>query len=515
MTPLNEERMMNGAMRQQVDVLDADDRCLERDLTTVLNSADIFWSGTSEAERAELLDEVHRFEGALEAVGVLSTPRLRYSIGQALREGGNQALTLKLDAAQFTEIQSALSEMVLELTSWRSGVPPGSVFNAAKSGTEATVEDAAKNLCLMFVPRDRLSGEQRVRTYQVLHFVAPRLSAEGLETLEDGLRHLELKETFDAALRPGFTEAARIGVLPLWPDASRPRQVWVISSDASWVLVSSHQTVTSEDASRIVSQMAFRWERASFPEHGAALTSILVEVAIESAARRSQELGRAAEAVFSLDNAREIRVALDRLAKELAELNTGLGELDVAAAGAHADLERKGALTTNSGSHAHLYGFLHSSLDEELAKLDRQMQRLQGSFLAAREHASSYHVAGTINELRRQQESISKNQQATDNLNRIVGRLTIMLLGPTIVFGALSVNNAWIYTKNLVVSAGLLLVYVFLGLGVSLFIRDQIGLFTRLFSPRVSSSTTTQPEAVVDADPAIQEGTSRPVGSKT
>jgi hypothetical protein len=512
MTPLNEERMMKGAARQLGDVLDTDDRRLERDLTTVLNSADIFWSGTAEADRAELLDEVRRFERALGVVGVLSAPRLRYSVGQALREGRDQALTLKLDEAQFTKVQDALRETVLDMTIWPSDRLPSSVFNAALNGAKATIEDAAQNLCLVFVPRNKLSTEQRARTYDLLHLVAPRLSAERLEMLDDCLSHLELKKTFEAALRPGFTEADRIGVIPMWTDPAQPRQLWVVSADSSWVFASSHHKVTGETAARIVGQMALRWERASFPEHGAALTSILVEVAIESAARRTQRLGRSAEAIFLLDDAREIRVELDRLAQDLAELNAGLDELEIATAGARTDLERKGALIADPGPHSHLYDFLHSSLDEALTKLDRQQQRLQGSFLAAREHAASYHVAGTINELRRQQESIAKNQQATDNLNKIVGRLTIMLLGPTIVFGALSVNEAWIDTNDLVLSAGLLVVYVVLGLAVSLFIRNQIGLFTRLFSPRVILSTATTPESAVtpesaiDADPTVQKG---------
>jgi hypothetical protein len=168
---------------------------------------------------------------------------------------------------------------------------------------------------------------------------------------------------------------------------------------------------------------------------------------------------------------------------DLAELNAGLDELEVAAADSRTDLERKLASVPGESEDAALYGSLRDSLDEALAKLDRQQQRLQGSFLAAREHASSRHVAATIDELRRHQETIAQNQRATDELNTVVGRLTIMLLGPTIVFGALSVTDYWIPSSEYVPSIALLLVYVLAGLLVSLFIRRRIHFFTRLFAP--------------------------------
>jgi hypothetical protein len=491
MTDVLDERMMEAAKRQHADVLDTEDRCLERDLTTVLNSADIFWSGVSESDRNALLDEVRAFERALKAFGVHSVPRLRDSVGLALREGANQPVTLKLDEEQFELLEGAVRDTLLALTSWSPGTPPGWVFAAARGGSEATVEDAAENLCMAFVSRDELADERRSRTHEVLHMLAPLLSSERLETLAECIWHAESGETFDPALRPGFTESGRVGVIPIWPDPEKGRQLWVIAADASWVIASSCHEVSQDDSHRVVSQMALRWERAEFPEHGAALTTVLVEVAIESAARRTQALGRHAEAVFSLDDEDAIRGALNRLGQDLAELNAGLDELEVAAAGSRTDLERKHALiATGPGSAGHLYRLLHTSLTEALAKLDRQQQRLQGSFLAAREHAASHHVASTINELRRQQENISKNQRATDDLNKTVGRLTIMLLGPTIVFGALSVNEFWIRGRDLTASIALLLAYVVLGFLVSVLIRNQSDLVGRLFTPRTSAADT-------------------------
>jgi hypothetical protein len=515
---LHEDRMLKAARRQRVDVLDAEDRCLERDLTTVLNSADIFWSGVSELAQADLRAEVRAFELAMKAVGVHSVPRLRESVGFALAGGANQHVTLKLDEEQFTAVEDAVRQTVLALTSWSTGKPPGWVFAAGHDAETPTVEDAAKNLCLAFVSRGELAADRRFRTHEVLHLLAPRLSERRLETLEECLWHVELGKTFDPALRPGFTESDRVGVIPIWPDAEQPRQKWAIVAEASWVLATACHDATREDHARVVSQMALRWERAPFPEHGAVLATVLVEVAIESAARRTQALGRRAEEVFALQDKARIHAALDGLAKDFAELNAGLDELEVATAGSRTDLERKNALDGSQEDPAHPYRLLHTSLDEALAKLDRQQQRLQGSFLAAREHAASHHVADTINELRRQQESISKNQVATDDLNKTVGRLTIMLLGPTIVLGALSVNEFWIRGRDLTASIGLLLAYIVLGLLVSLLIRNQSDLFARLFTPRGSARNTPLPVQPTDTDPHMQRddtNDTRPDGRTT
>lgn len=491
MAVAQDERMRIAAGKQRTDVLNTEDRCLQRDLSTLLGSADIYWRGISEESKESLQREVDAFEVALEDAGVRAVPRLCDSLGQALRRGNNQELTLKFEQGQFDAAQDDLREAVLGLTTWSPGAPPATVF--AEDGARTTVTDAAERLCLICVPRAGLAEQQRARTFDVLHLLAPQLSTGRLDTVEHCLRQVESGRHFEAALRPGLTGADHLGVVPVWPDPESRRQRWVVAAGRSWVFASPVDEVTSDDADRVARHMVPRWERAALPDHGAALGSVLVETAIGSAARRAQALGRVAEGIFPLEKEAEIRAALDRLAMDLAELNAGLDELEVAAADARTDLERKLVSLPGGSDDAELYRSLRASLEEALAKLDRQQQRLQGSFLAAREHASSHHVAETVNELRRHQETIFQNQRATDELNTVVGRLTIMLLGPTIVFGALSVTDYWIPHTEYATSLALLFVYVIAGFAVSLFIRSRIHFFTRLFAPRASASAVERP----------------------
>lgn len=503
-----EERMRRAARMQRRDVLDTEDRLLSRDLFTLLGSADVYFRGIPDDGQEEVRREVASFEAALEKVGVHTVPRLCDSLGQALQGRKYQELTLKFDEAQFDAAKNDLRDAVLELTTWPPGAPPARVFaaEAEQRGdadedeeTTATVTDAASGLCLICVPRERLARRQRSRTFEVLHLVAPRLSAERLDRVERCLRHVEAEEPFAGVLHPGLTGADRIGVVPLWPDPASCRQRWAVAAGRSWVFAAPAEAVTSEDTDRVVRQMVPRWERASLPKHGAALGGVLVEVAIESAARRAQALGRNAEEVFRLRDGKEIRAALDRLAEDLTELNAGLDELEMATADSRTDLERQIASSADSGD-ASLYGSLCQSLEDALAKLDRQQQRLQGSFLAACEHASSHHVAETVEDLRQQQKDIADNQRATDDLNKVVGQLTIMLLGPTIVFGALSVTDHWLPSGTYVVSVALLVAYVFAGLAVSLFIRSRPNIFTHLFAPNISSGATDQCSPTGGAD---------------
>jgi hypothetical protein len=493
-----EKRMRRAASMQRRDVLDTDDRRLPRDLFTLLGSADIYFRGIPDDSQEKVRHEVAAFESALEEAGVHTVPRLCKSLDQALQGRKYQELTLKFDEAQFDAAEADLRDAVLELTTWSPGAPPARVFvdevgqtadMDKEAETSATVTDAAGGLCLICVPRERLTQRQRSHTFDVLHLVAPRLSAERLDRVESCLCHIETEKPFDGALHPGLTGADRIGVVPLWPDPAICRQRWAVAAGRSWVFAAPAEAVTSQDTDRIVRQMVPRWERTSLPKHGAALSSVLVEVAIESAARRAQALGRSAEEVFRLRDGHKIRTALDGLAEDLAELNAGLDELEVAAADSRTDLERKVTSSPAGSGDASLYGALCHSLEEALAKLERQQQRLQGSFLAACEHASSHHMAETVEDLRRQQQDIAEGQRATDELNRIVGRLTIMLLGPTIVFGALSVTDHWLPPKAYAVSVALLVAYVFAGLAVSLFIRYRLDFFTRLFTPRASNKT--------------------------
>ncbi|MGN6258673.1 MAG: hypothetical protein ACTHN3_13140 [Solirubrobacterales bacterium] len=485
-----EDRMRRAAAKARADVLDTEDRRLLRDLSTVLHSADIFWLGASDDHLPELQDEVDAFEDALREAGLRTVPRLCDSLRQALQGHTNQELTLKFDEAQFDAAKDELREAVLELTTWSPGAAPARVFAQGSGGrprdeevTTATVTDAAGGLCMICISRERLSQPLRIQTFDVLHLLAPKLSVERLDKVDRCLRQVEAGEPFDAALHPGLTGANRIGVIPLWPDPAKGRQRWAVAAGHSWVFATPGEEIASDDIDRVIRQMVPRWERASLPKHGAALGSVLVEVAIESAARRAQELGRGAERVFQLRQGDDIRAALDRLAEDLAELNAGLDELEVAAADSRADLERKVASSSAARNEAQIYRSLCRGLEEALAKLDRQQQRLQGSFLAACEHASSHHVAETVEDLRAHQEEIARNQRATDDLNRIVGRLTIMLLGPTIVFGALSVTDHWLPAGAYFVSVGLLVVYVLAGLVVSWLILGRIDFFTRHFTP--------------------------------
>ena len=100
-----------------------------------------------------------------------------------------------------------------------------------------------------------------------------------------------------------------------------------------------------------------------------------------------------------------------------------------------------------------------------------------------------------MEELRRHQEAIAKTQQkmdetrqAMDRLNMVVAYLAIGLIGPTIVFGALSVTGFWL-PGDYPTSVALLLAYVLVGLALSAAIVKCIdlltgGFFTR-FAPRM------------------------------
>lgn len=476
------ERMRRAAAGQRDDVLDTDDRCLRRDLGTLLRAADIFWPSIPEDRKDGRWGEVDEFEAALGEAGVHAVPSLRKTLEHVQRTGKNHDLTLKLDERQFDAAREDLRETVLALAAWSPGSEPLRLFRG--EGEEARVIDAAEKLAMICVPRATLAEDRRARTFAVLHLLAPRLSAERLEAVERCLDHLESGRGFDGALRPGFAEEDRLGVVPVWPDPAGRRRRWAVAADGPWLFAAPVEEVTSEEAECLLQQMAPRWQRARFPDHGAALGAVLVEVAIDSAARRAQALGRNAEDVFPLRGEEGMRSALDRLAEDLAELNAGIDELEIAAADARSDLERK---LDGDEEEARLYRSLRTSLDEALAKLDRQQQRLQGSFLAAREHASTRHVAETVKELRRHQEAIAKAQEAMDRLNRIVAFLAIALIGPTIVFGALSVTEFWLPGGDYPTSIALLLVYVLVGLALSVAIAKCIDLRTRGFLVRSGS----------------------------
>jgi hypothetical protein len=475
------ERMRRAAAQQLTDVLNTEERYLERDVKMLLSSVDVRWSDREQASSETLQREVCEFELALRSVGVHTVPRLRESFVQALQRRASQEITLKLDTAQYQRAEADLRKIILTLTTWMPGAPPIAVFSDEQVQPSATVADAAESLCFVCVLRDMLIKEHLARTQTFLHLLAPRLSAKRLAMVESCLRHVEEGSTFEPALRPGFTGTDRIGVVPLWPNPTEHRQRWGVVAGRSWVVASPLDMPARDDIECVTRQMGLQWERTALPKHGAALTSVLVEVAIATAARRAQVLGRTAEEVFSLDNRLKIREALDRLAGDLAELNAGLDELETATTDSRTDLERH--LSRDEHVDTALYRVLGTSLDKALTKLDRQQQRLHSSFLAAREHAASRHVADTISELRRHQESIAINQRTTDDLNKTVGRLTIMLLGPTVVFGALSVTDHWLLPKNYAISVLLLVAYVFMGLGLSLLIRARIDYFTRLFAP--------------------------------
>ncbi|HEX5375527.1 MAG TPA: hypothetical protein VFW48_05145 [Solirubrobacterales bacterium] len=477
------KRMRLAAARQREEVLKNEDRSLERSLSTLLESIDMVWTGIADEDRESREEEADAFESALLDVGVHPVPEIRKTLKQALDRGLNQRLTLKLDDGQFDAVREDLRETVLALTAWSPGAKPSKVFAGQGGQRQASVAEAAKRLCLICVPREKLSESQRSRTFEAVRLLAPQLSPERLDALERCLQRVELGQNSDEALRPGLTGRERIGVVPLWPDPERHRQRWAVAADSSWVFASPVDGATRDDADRVVQRMEPRWERLSLPDHGAALGSVLVEVAIQSAARRAQVLGRAAEDTFPLEDEGEIHVALDRLAFDLAELNTGVDELELAAADVRADLERTLDSLPDGGHDEELYRSLRDSLDEALDKLDRQQQRLQGSFFAAREHAASHHVAGTVVALRQNQEAIAEAQQATDALNAAVSRLTIMLLGPTIVFGALGVTDYWFPHGDYMVSLAVLFAFVLAGFAVSRLICRHSRFFTRFFTP--------------------------------
>lgn len=482
-----DEVMRQAAAQQRAAILNTEERCLERDVKMLLSSVDIRWSDREPISSDALLAEVREFELALRNVGVHSVPRLRESFVQAVQSRVHQEVTLKLDTGQYRQAEPELRRIALTLTTWTPGTPPVYAFADGQRHPETAVADAAENLCFVGVLRDMLVTQELTRTQAMLHLLAPHLSAERLAKVASCLQHVDEGATFEPALRPGFTGTDQIGLVPLWSDPTGHRQRWVVVAGRSWVVVTPLAASTREDIECITRQMGLQWERAALPMHGAALTSVLVEVAIATAARRAQALGRAAEGVFSLSGGLEIRQALDQLAEDLTEFNAGLDELDTATTDSRTDLERH-RLSRDDHVDAELYRALGVSLDEALQKLDRQQQRLHSSFLAAREHAASRHVADTIGALQRQQASIARNQETTDDLNKTVGRLTIMLLGPTIVFGALSVTDHWLLPKDFAVSVLLLAVYVLMGLALSLLIRARIGFFTGLFAPRSQRS---------------------------
>lgn len=440
-------------------------------------------------------------------------PEIRRALEYVRRTGHSHELTLRLDQRQFDAAHEELRETVLALSAWAPGSEPRHLFRG--DGREAPVVDAAEKLAMICVPRANLAEDRRAQTFAVLHLLAPRLSAERLEAVERCLDHLESGRGFDGALRPGFAEGDRLGVVPLWPDPARRRRRWAVAADGPWLFASPVEEVTSEEAAQVLQQMAPRWQRARLPDHGAALGAVLVEVAIDSAARRAQALGRNAEDVFPLRGEDGMRPALDRLAEDLAELNAGLDELEIAAADARSDFERKLSPLHADEEDARLYRSLRASLEEALAKLDRQQQRLQGSFLAAREHASTYHVAETVEELRRHQEAIAETQQEMDEarqemerLNMVVAYLAIGLIGPTIVFGALSVTEFWLPDGDYPISVALLLAYVLVGLALSAAIAKCIDLRTGGFltrsAPRMrgAGSGEALPQELGDGDRA-------------
>jgi len=504
------ERMRLAAAKQRSKVLDSENRRLDRrDLYGLLRSADIVVpsdvSGFSE-ERLEILrKEAEAFQLALKEVGVRTTPRLRDSLDQALTKGHALDVTLKLDDAQFDAVRDDLREAVLALTVWSPGAEPAEVFDgsAARAGKKSrpTVAEAADGLCLICVPRERLSEERRARTFEVVHLLAPRLSPERLDALERCLGQVESGRDPEEASRPGLTGPGRVGVIPVWPDPEGRRKRWAAVADRSWVFAAPVGSATDSDAELVVRRMAPCWERASLPGNGAALGSVLVEVAIQSAARRAQALGRAAEEAFGLRDECGIRDALDGLAADLAELNTGVNELELAAADARADLERTLDSLPDRGEDEEVYESLRDALDDSLDKLDRQQQRLQGSFLAAREHAANFHVAKTVDALRVNQEAIAKTQGDTEELNRVVSRLTVLLLGPTIAFGALGVTDYWFPRGDYLASLAVLFGYVLVGFGVSLLIWSRIDWIDRLLALGGPRATSAELARTGDTDP--------------
>lgn len=489
LAPSEGMRRAAGLLRGRV--LDSERRRLEHNnLYELLRAADIVvpndLGGFSEAYVQSLCAETEAFQTALEEAGVRSVPLLNGSLDHALEVGHALDVTLKLTDGQFEAAGEDLREITMALTAWSPEELPGWVFGQDRE--QAGIADAAEKLCLICVPRERLTEEQRARTFEVLHLLAPQLSPGRLDSLERCLRQVESDGDSDEVLRPGLTGSDRIGVVPVWPDPERRRQRWAVAADRSWVFAAPVDGATGGDADRVVKRMGPRWERAPLPDNGAALASVLVEVAIQSAARRAQTLGRAAEGAFPLEDEDEIRVALDGLASDLAELNAGVDELELAAADARADLERALDSLPDDSDSEELYESLRESLDESLDKLDRQQQRLQGSFLAAREHAASSHVAGTVEALKRNQETIAEAQGSTEELNRAVSRLTIMLLGPTIAFGALGVTDYWFPHGEYVVSVAALFAYVLVGFVISWLICRNINFFTELFTPPLQSS---------------------------
>lgn len=475
------ERMRLAASRHRVRVLNAENRTLTCDLRSLLSSADIYWLGVPEAEQPRVRAEAEQFDSVLGQAGVQAVPSLGKSLEQALSTGSNKDLTLKFDEAQIDLAGAELRETVLGLSAWSPGAAPARLF--AAGGERARVADAAEGLCLICVPRERLDARRRPHTFGLAHLVAPQLSPERLERVDRCLRQVEAGDPFEEAVRPGLTGSEEIAVVPLWPDPQGPRQRWAVAAESSWVFAAPAEPLLEADVELLVDRMVPRWRRDLLPEDGAVLGSVLVEVAIDSASRRAQALGRTAENVFSLGEETEAQQALDRLGADLAELNAGLDELEVAAADSRVDLERKLASLPDESDEWRLYGLQRDSLGKELAKLDRQQQRLQGSFLAAREHASSLHIVATVKQLYKQQEMIHDGQKQTEALNSVVGKLTVVLLGPAILFGALSITDYWLPHSEYAASVAVLLLYVIAGLALSLLIGKSSWFLAHLFMP--------------------------------
>jgi|GEM_PF-5735669 len=474
-----EERMRLAAGGHRAKVLNAADRCLPTDLRTLLGSADIYWRDITEEAKDSVMAEAERFEAVLAEAGVKVVPRIPDSLGRAISTGSNKDLTLRFDEAQIEAAEPELRETLLDLSAWSPGAAPARVF-ATGSG-RARVADAAEGLCLICVPREGLDERHRSRTFDLAHLIAPQLSPERLEMVERCLSQAEDGRPSEGAVRPGLTGSEEIAIVPLWPDPRRPRQLWAVAAESSWVFAAPVERLSEGDAERLVERMVPRWRRAKLPEHGAALGGVLVEVAIDSASRRAQALGGTAEAVFEQGDEQLAQEALNRLGSDLAELNAGLDELEVAAADSRADLTRRVLFAGHGSEEAWLYELLLDSLDEALDKLDRQQQRLQGSFLAAREHASSLHVAATVRQLEQQQKEIRIGQEQTEKLNSVVGALAVVLLGPTILFGALSITDYWLPHSEYLISVAVVLLYVAAGLGLSVAIGSNPRFFARLF----------------------------------
>lgn len=476
--------MRLAASRQRVKVLNAENRCMPCDLRTLLNSADIYWRGIAKEEEPRARAEADRFEEALDQAGIHAVPTLGKSLERALSTGTDRDLTLKFSDTRIDQAEPELREAVLELSAWFPEKKPKRL--GAAGGERMRITDAAEGLCLICVPRERLDARCRPHTFELVHLIAPQLSPERLERLDRCLWQAEPGGPLEEAVRPGLTGSEEIAIVPVWPDPQGPRQRWAVAAESSWVFAAPAERLSEAEVERLVDRMVPRWQRDSLPEDGAALGSVLVEVAIDSASRRAQALGRAAEKVFSSGEETEAQEALNRLGEDLTELNAGLDELEVAAADSRIDLERKLASLPDEGDEWRLYGLLRDSLGEELAKLDRQQQRLQGSFLAAREHASSLHVVATVKQLYEQREMIHTGQQQTEALNRVVGKLTVVLLGPAILFGALSITDYWLPHSEYAASVAVLLLYVIAGLALSVLIGRTSWFVAHLFMPRVA-----------------------------